>query len=52
MAAQTGKLPSHTDTSFRKSRRFIKRQTSKLARRLGKRMGEDTPVRVVKGYAD
>lgn len=33
-------------------RRFLKRQTSKLIRRLGKAMGEDAPKRVTQGYAD
>lgn len=57
-------LPSHTAGRFRKARRFIKRNTARLARRLGKkpsaeltgstsRMGmEDAPARVIKGYAD
>ena len=35
-----------------KGRKFIKRQTSKLMRRKGKRLHEDTPVRVIKGWAD
>ena len=50
--AYTGKLPPHTGTGFRKSRRYIKRATSKLARRAGKRYGEDAPVRVITGWVD
>ena len=54
MAAQSavGKLPSHTGTGFRKSRRYIKRATAKLARRMGKRYGEDAPRRTITGWAD
>lgn len=50
--AYTGKLPSHTGTAFRKSRRYVKRATAKLSRRMGKRWGEDAPVRVVTGWVD
>lgn len=35
-----------------KLRKSIKRQTSKLVRRMGKRLLDDAPVRVIKGYAD
>lgn len=40
------------DRGFAKTRKQIKRATSKLARRLGRRMLEDAPVRVTRGYAD
>jgi hypothetical protein len=50
--AYTGKLPSHTGSGYRKSRKYIKRATSKLCRRQGKRYGEDAPVRVVTGWVD
>jgi hypothetical protein len=33
-------------------RKSIKRQTSKLVRRNGKRLLDDAPTRVIKGYAD
>ena len=54
MAAQSscGKLPSHTGTGFRKSRKFIKRATAKLARRNGRKYGEDAPRRTITGWAD
>ena len=50
--AYTGKLPPHTGTGWRKSRRYIKRATAKLARRNGRKYGEDAPRRTITGWAD
>jgi len=35
-----------------KIRRWVKRQTSRKLRRLAKRLLQDAPVRVTKGWAD
>lgn len=48
--AYTGKLESHAGSAFRKSRAYVKRTTAKLARRLAKKYGEDTPQRRVEGW--
>lgn len=45
-----GRGGGHND--FPKGRRFIKRQTAKLIRRLGRLMLDDTPIRVTRGWAD
>ena len=45
-----GKGPA--DRGFAKTRRALKRATSKLARRLGKRLLQDAPSRVTRGFAD
>jgi hypothetical protein len=52
MGQTAEKLPSHTDTAFRKSRRYIKQQTAKKMRRLGKKLQEDAPKSVIKGWSD
>lgn len=39
-----------TRTSWRRWKRFLKRQTARLRRRLGKRLLDDAPVRVTKGW--
>ena len=52
MSLPTYQLPSHTGSSFRKARKFIKRSTSKKARYARKRLGEDAPNRIITGYVD
>ena len=50
MAAHTGKIPLGWKAPG--ARKFIKRSTAKLARRLGKRFLDNAPRRVTNGYAD
>ncbi len=58
MAKQRGKVDflgrgkGPGDNGFAKTRKSIKRQTSKLVRRMGKHLLEDAPARVTKGWAD
>lgn len=40
------------DNSQAEARRFLKRQTVKAARRLGKKLLDDAPARVTRGYWD
>lgn len=52
MGSQATQLPSHTGSGFRKARKFIKRVTSKKARRAGKALREDAPAKRIKGWTD
>jgi hypothetical protein len=52
MGSQATQLPSHTGSGFRKARKFIKRVTSKKARRNGKTLREDAPTKRIQGWAD
>jgi len=52
MANSSNQLPSHTSGTWRKTRRKIKRQTRRTVRQLGKRLLEDAPKKVMRGYAD
>ncbi len=52
MSACTEKLPSHTRSNWRKTRKSIKRQTAKTLRRLSRKHGMDAPSSVIKGWAD
>ena len=52
MAQPNSQLPSHTGSGFRKGRKWIKRSTSKKARRQGKALMEDVPPRVTQGWTD
>jgi hypothetical protein len=47
-----GKGKGPNDTGCRKTRRSIKRQTSKARRRASKRLMEDAPKRVTQGWHD
>jgi len=52
-SAKTVQLPRYqTETSWRKTKRCIKRQTAKAMRRAGKRMLDDAPKSVIQGWAD
>lgn len=52
MAAKPEQLPSDTKSSFRKARKYIKRVTSKSARRAAKVLLEDAPARRTKGWSN
>jgi dsRNA-specific ribonuclease len=52
MGSQATQLPSHTGSGFRKARKFIKRVTSKKARRNGKERQQDAPTRRIQGWTD
>ena len=52
MASSNGKLASHTGSGARFMRAFVKRQTAKLARRGGKKLLDNAPRRVTRGYDD
>lgn len=52
MGSQATQLPSHTSSGFRKARKFIKRVTSKKARREGKQHREDASVKRTRGWTD
>jgi hypothetical protein len=48
----TEQLVSHMGTGERKIRKRIKRETTRTARRHGKRLLEDAPKRVTRGWVD
>lgn len=52
MSGMPCKLVSETGSGFRKSRKRIKRNTSKIRRRLGKVMLEDAPPKFYRGWVD
>ena len=53
MSASKEQLPRwQTQSSWRKSKRQIKKSTSRYARREGRRLLDDAPARVTRGYAD
>jgi hypothetical protein len=41
-----------TRSSWRKWKRWLKKQTARLARRLGRRQLDDTPPRRTRGWTD
>ncbi len=53
MGGRAEQLPRfQTKSSWRKTKRFIKRTTGKTARRLGKKHLEDAPKSVIRGWSD
>lgn len=50
MGCKNDQIDCQTDTGFRKGRKMVKRQTAKLARRLGKKLLEDAPPRNTRGW--
>jgi len=53
MGGKAEQLPRHqTDSGWRKTKRFIKRQTGKTLRRLGKKHLEYAPRSVIRGWCD
>ena len=49
---KAGQLGTNARSGQRVSRRFTKKVTVRLARRLGKKLLDDAPKRVIQGYAD
>lgn len=51
-ASNPSSINIKTKSSFRKNRRELKRRTAKTARRVGKKLLEDTPKKVTRGWID
>lgn len=50
MGVRREQLDGNRKSSSRKSVAYIKRQTSKLARRLAKKLLDDAPKKVIRGW--
>jgi hypothetical protein len=52
MGVKAEQLAPHTRSGQRRGRRYTKKVTVRLARRLGKKYLDEAPTRVIRGYAN